>query len=1230
MSSYPYQRIPMPSSQYYHPSWDFTPPQVKEDRTASGPSFMYESWPQNCGYSVPMQCPNCSNHAQNSPAFNNFRPPCPHSSSPQLAYSHFCGGYPPYPQPSYPISCVPPPHYTMELPRYEYDKKAQGGFRCCGCPNHQCHLKEGKNVRIEDHEPEVETTKSESLVPAGLNNFTQPILWIPPGYVINKEQQHQQQQPRRVENEADKQHVSPYYYIKKPQGQRRPIEVEAEEQREPPQAKKLQLQQRPIESEEGEHIETPRVKKPQQSVKTDGQEPDVRYGWFPLDMNNIRELLGGGQGSKGRDRVSKGVDGENAEDVENKEQHKQFPFPIIWVPYGGQGENDAKGQEEKYAGEAPSKVASPTFKVIPMKLEHPDIEPEKIKTTVGDDGSGVRKRATAKTSSLKTIPVKQLEEPVPKPMKKDEDLKEEGAAVKTAERNGNGHSSSPTTKKSKLPPICLRVDPPKKKNANGSSRSPSPPVDKKWHEPEESKTVSSKKEIKVSEAEVKPPSQSKIEVSRKVAGEEKREKHEGDSKIKGEEGQESQGAKESKPQEAKKPKRRILSEQEAATIIQSAYRGYDVRRWEPLKKLRQIAKIREEAGEVKKHIHDLASRSGSSINEREKAIVAETIMKLLLKLDTIQGLHPSFRDVRRSVAKELTVLQEKIDSIINKKSAPVDQENPTVEEPPKVSSQDEGSTGVTETAEEPSKISTQLEGSYVVKTVKDPSCISGLDESSRDIGEIAEEPSKESSQVESSKGEDKNAEVCKEDEVPKFDEVSSVQPLVVGGFGKEETLETSEVKVESQNEPQDESARNSPVPTVADSGTDMKEAANSDGSEAVQGKLAAESQDLSAGIANTVEQADFPSGHKEEHINLLAEVPLEIVEDDKNESSQVEVNSGIAVREESIERAPSAPTCEVESEREQRDEESNLQVEIELPQEVIEDGAKEQTSEFPSSETLNIDQEEDQSAGDVKDEATQAIEPESCKPEPSELLSINEAQKVLESEPLEIAIPISEHNDHMPEKPAVEKAAHVEESDPQVSEVRGGLLKPEEDEETKLISHADRIELNSIMASRENQVSHDEDAHEFIGVVDQERTSEERDSVIDQPTVPAPENLKGQTIGSETEASQIETQQPKREGVPSKEQPKEGGQDEEEQIDKRVMEENQKLREMVERLIASGKEQQDVISSLSGKLKDLEKKLARKNNKTKSTKRPRVRVSRASCGKPSNGSLREKPMGVKL
>ncbi|PWA42641.1 BAG domain-containing protein [Artemisia annua] len=116
-------------------------------------------------------------------------------------------------------------------------------------------------------------------------------------------------------------------------------------------------------------------------------------------------------------------------------------------------------------------------------------------------------------------------------------------------------------------------------------------------------------------------------------------------------------------------KKKKLLETEAALIIQSAYRGFEVRKSQPLTKLKQISGVREQIDELKKHIQDLESSSSTvRIDEKQKLILGETIMSLLLKLDTMQGLHPVVRDTRKLVANELVCLQEKLDSLTVVKS----------------------------------------------------------------------------------------------------------------------------------------------------------------------------------------------------------------------------------------------------------------------------------------------------------------------------------------------------------------------------------------------------------------------------------------------------------------------------------------------------------------------------------------------------------------------------------
>lgn len=80
--------------------------------------------------------------------------------------------------------------------------------------------------------------------------------------------------------------------------------------------------------------------------------------------------------------------------------------------------------------------------------------------------------------------------------------------------------------------------------------------------------------------------------------------------------------------------------------------------------------------------------------------------------------------------------------------------------------------------------------------------------------------------------------------------------------------------------------------------------------------------------------------------------------------------------------------------------------------------------------------------------------------------------------------------------------------------------------------------------------------------------------------------------------------------------------------DRKLIEENEKLREMMEKLIKSGNEQLSAISSLSGRVKDLEKKFSRK--KKLKLKRNRVPPTGSACVKPLNDSLRDRAVGLAM
>lgn len=110
-------------------------------------------------------------------------------------------------------------------------------------------------------------------------------------------------------------------------------------------------------------------------------------------------------------------------------------------------------------------------------------------------------------------------------------------------------------------------------------------------------------------------------------------------------------------------KEKNFSDDQAAVLIQSAYRGFEVRKLESLKKLKQMVEVRDQAAEIRMRIQALESSSDLLKNEKERVLIGEMIMRTLLKLDTIQLLHPSLRDIRKALAKDLVTLQEELDSI---------------------------------------------------------------------------------------------------------------------------------------------------------------------------------------------------------------------------------------------------------------------------------------------------------------------------------------------------------------------------------------------------------------------------------------------------------------------------------------------------------------------------------------------------------------------------------------
>lgn len=575
MQSYPSQQDHIYHGPHRYPGMETIPTQVYANPVQ--PPMGYGCWPwgNSCGGASPIAIHGCCNHSY-FPVYGAWGSPYSHVTT------HHCPGN----YPSFPVQYMPPPPYYANMP---------GEHHCCGCLNHPLHHKEQKNIRIEEEEPERERRRDCSVAPWVFHNSPDRIGWLPPDYNSNKEQ-------GMVKETGDMRSGSP--------------DVKANE-----------------------------------NGKVAALQPTLQNGWLPLDLNNL--VLPKNKG-----------DGEGNQQDDGK---RNFPYPLFWVPY----KHEEKEKENKKEKDVSVKSC---------------LDTETNSKSFGD-------RTATKA---RDILVKEAEQHVEKKTSTDKE-KERNASDVVGKENGekkvdNGDKVSPkegskrkSSPQPKLPPVCLRVDPlPKRKNGNGSSRSLSPPKNKQNLEsqsnntrevpnpsgkkeqakilptelPTELKDEKSTKIIKVVDGRnslgntmdikvdnpVKDAVESRADVSKnQVEFAQKYADQDGVTTgqseavgLAGEKNEVSSRARDMKADEVEKSCKTRLSKEEAAVIIQSTYRGFDVRRWEPIKKLKQIAEVQEQIANVKHLIQAIKSSFDIQGRSKQRNIVAETIMSLLLKLDTIQ------------------------------------------------------------------------------------------------------------------------------------------------------------------------------------------------------------------------------------------------------------------------------------------------------------------------------------------------------------------------------------------------------------------------------------------------------------------------------------------------------------------------------------------------------------------------------------------------------------------
>ncbi|CAN6994304.1 BAG family molecular chaperone regulator 6 [Brassica rapa] len=484
---------------------------------------------------------------------------------------------------------------------FESEKDVTGKNRCtkCSAP------KNGTGVVIEEHEPETEKRRDngEAVNDVRSTNYPYPIVWIP------------------HENARNQEH--------------------------------------------GSHNQPPAQIKAPESTKVQKADPKSWNGCFPLDENTIRSLIQ----NQDRNKLQNGelpfdinklkslLQGQGQGQTQKTKVPGQLQYPIFWIPSQGKKE-DVEASEKKECGKEGIDLES----VSSDRLNNGKIA-QCDKGNLEGLSDAVEKRL------VRNIPVESYKEPTSIPDKPLENHLPEPTEkiVKTepAEDTRKEQRSSPP-KASRLPPVCLRVDPlPKRKS--GGSKSLSPPRRKEQTlMSEETKVASPLSSKKVETRTIPESCNVKCEEANKEKKSEECLKPSGTNKDSDSTKSDLQGLKCEivEPCETKeKPAKKTFSEEESARIIQSRFRGYDVRRWEPIKKLKEIATVQKQMGDVKKRVQALELSADQHTEGKEIVVLGEMVMSLLLKLDSVQGLHPSIRDYRKSLARELSDMQENIDSL---------------------------------------------------------------------------------------------------------------------------------------------------------------------------------------------------------------------------------------------------------------------------------------------------------------------------------------------------------------------------------------------------------------------------------------------------------------------------------------------------------------------------------------------------------------------------------------
>ncbi|CAN4089986.1 unnamed protein product [Withania somnifera] len=100
----------------------------------------------------------------------------------------------------------------------------------------------------------------------------------------------------------------------------------------------------------------------------------------------------------------------------------------------------------------------------------------------------------------------------------------------------------------------------------------------------------------------------------------------------------------------------------AAVKIQSAYRSHVVRNL-----VKKISAVNSEANYLQRLIQRQETVDSVRSSERERIRMNEALMGLLLRLDSVPGVDPAVRELRRDVSRRIVGLQEILDAVSDTK-----------------------------------------------------------------------------------------------------------------------------------------------------------------------------------------------------------------------------------------------------------------------------------------------------------------------------------------------------------------------------------------------------------------------------------------------------------------------------------------------------------------------------------------------------------------------------------